>query len=178
MSAAHPPRSRIERTGSKRGDEIPHTPLALEAPEPVGNEYSRPMAGPKVVRKGPLTCAYCAGPMPPVASKGPPAIYCRPGCRKAAHEARRRNDPAAFEVKIVTTERLVEHSLSECVDHALASPRAFRRMLEELTKLVRDDDMSDPKWSLLFEPLEHFRVELEARERRRRRAEDTRRSWR
>lgn len=124
-----------------------------------------------------MNCAYCAGRMPPPAPKGPAAIYCKPACRKAAHEARRRRDPAAFEVKIVTTERLVEHPLNECVNRALASPRAFRRMLEELTKLVRDDNMADPKWGLLYEPLEHLRAELEDRERRWRRAADTRRGW-
>lgn len=102
--------------------------------------------------------------MPPVAVKGPPAIYCKPSCRKAAYEARRRNDSTAFEVKVVTTERIGEHPLGTCVDRALASPRAFRRMVESLTEMLRDGDMSDPKWELLREPLVHLQAAMADRD--------------
>ena len=46
-------------------------------------------------------CAFCAGPMPPPAGTGRPAVFCSGACRKAAHEARRTAQPGAFEVKVV-----------------------------------------------------------------------------
>lgn len=45
---------------------------------------------------------------------------------------------------LVTT---MEHDLGECVARVVASPTACRRVLQEMTRLVRDGGVvDDPKW--------------------------------
>lgn len=92
--------------------------------------------------------------MPPPAARGRPAVFCSPACRKAAHEARRRGDPDAFRVEVVTVEKpAAEHNLDVCVTNALESPRGMRRMVDHLTKMLTNGDLDDPRWDQLDRPL-------------------------
>ena len=92
-------------------------------------------------------CAFCAGPMPPPAGTGRPAVFCSGACRKAAHEARRTAQPGAFEVKVVDRVVVESHDLPGCVEAVIASPAACRRVLQALTRAAADATLTtDPKW--------------------------------
>lgn len=92
-------------------------------------------------------CVFCAGPMPPPAPTGRPAVYCSPACRKAAHEARRTSKPGAFTVKVVDRVVVESHDLSGCVEAVIASPTACRRVLQALAALPAGALVHDPKWA-------------------------------
>lgn len=93
------------------------------------------------------SCSFCAGPMPPPAGRGRPAVYCSGACRKAAHEARRTARPGAFEVKVVDRVVVESHDLAGCVNRVIDSPAACRRVLQALTRLAADGTLdTDPKW--------------------------------
>ena len=66
-------------------------------------------------------CAFCAGPMPPPAGTGRPAVFCSGACHKAAHETRRTARPGAFEVKVVDRVAVDSHDLPGCVKAVIAS---------------------------------------------------------
>lgn len=102
--------------------------------------------GTNTTRKGLLTCVNCGGPMPSPKPYGRLAVYCSGACRKAAHDARRARKPGAFEVKIVERTVVDGHDLTECVNRVSGSPAACRRVLLELARMVREDQMRDPKW--------------------------------
>jgi hypothetical protein len=91
-------------------------------------------------------CAFCAGPMPPPAGTGRPAVFCSGACRKAAYEARRTAQPDAFEVKVVDRVVVESHDLSGCVEAVIASPAACRRVLAALAQLPAGTLEHDPKW--------------------------------
>ncbi len=91
-------------------------------------------------------CAFCAGPMPPPAGTGRPAVFCSGACRKAAHEARRTARPGAFEVKVVDRVVVESHDLPGCVEAVIASPAACRRVLAALAQLPAGTLEHDPKW--------------------------------
>ena len=92
-------------------------------------------------------CAFCAGPMPPPAGRGRPAVFCSGTCRKAAHEARRTARPDAFEVKVVERVVVESHDVAGCVEAVLASPAACRRVLRALALAARDGTLAtDPRW--------------------------------
>lgn len=99
-----------------------------------------------VQRKGPETCTLCGGPMPAMKAMGPIPIYCANRCRKAAYEDRRLRKPDAFRVETVHTSTERTHDLNTCVDNALASPRAYRRMVEQLTAMIENGQFVDTKW--------------------------------
>ncbi len=93
------------------------------------------------------SCAFCAGPMPPPAGTGRPAVFCSGACRKAAHEARRTARPDAFTVKVVDRVVVQSHDLPGCVAQVIVSPAACRHILVALTALAGDGTLDhDPKW--------------------------------
>jgi hypothetical protein len=50
-----------------------------------------------------------------------------------------------------------EHDLGECVSRVVASPRACRRVLQEMTQLARKGDLvGDPKWEPVLEAVGRF----------------------
>lgn len=85
--------------------------------------------------------------MPPVRRTGRPATWCSDRCKRAAYEERRAAANGAIAVKVV--ERVVvqdAHDLNECANRVMESPVACRRVLDHLTELARNDQLSDPKW--------------------------------
>jgi predicted nucleic acid-binding Zn ribbon protein len=121
----------------------------------------------KLHRVGPADCIVCGAPMPPIKPKGRIPIYCSSRCRKAAYEARREARPDAFRVEIIETRTLADHPLNTCVENALGSPRAFRRMLTELAAMVDRDQLIDPRWQPIETELGRLQNALQRREERR-----------
>jgi endogenous inhibitor of DNA gyrase (YacG/DUF329 family) len=91
-------------------------------------------------------CPRCGSPIP-VRATGRPARWCSQRCRRAAYEERRAAAAGAIAVEVVETVTTTEHGLDECVRRVQASPVAVRKVLTQLTKLLAENGLRDPKWA-------------------------------
>jgi hypothetical protein len=95
-------------------------------------------------------CPRCGAPVPPRrSSRGRPALWCSPTCRKAASADRRAAHRVDAPVRIVEVERVREIvrrievpvrapvTPEQAVAVVLDSPAACRKVLQQLTKMVR-----------------------------------------
>lgn len=128
------------------------------------DQPTQPVA--RLRRSGPAICIMCGGSMPPIKPQGRIPIYCSTHCRKAAYEARREARPEAFEVKVIQTRTVADHPLNTCVDNAMGSPKAFRRMLTELARMLDHDQLTDPRWQPLETEITRLRNALWRRQQR------------
>lgn len=88
-------------------------------------------------------CPMCGRQLPPPKATGRRAVYCTPACRKAAYDARRGRQPAAFEVKVIDH----EHDLDECVRRVLRSPGGIAEVLLGLSDPTRIRRLNEaPSW--------------------------------
>lgn len=84
------------------------------------------------------------------ARRGRPAVWCSQRCRRAAYEERRAAAAGAIAVQVVekVDTRTVEHDLSECAARVAGSPAACRRVVQQLTELIRTGELErDQRWS-------------------------------
>jgi hypothetical protein len=97
-------------------------------------------------------CARCHAPLEAMSGRGRPRLWCSQACRRAAYEERRAARSGAIAVRVEICEKVVErrvrvidHSnlpahkaqkkppILAAVDTVVASPRACRSVLEDLT---------------------------------------------
>ncbi len=81
------------------------------------------------------SCPRCGGPVH-WSGRGRRARWCSPACRRAAYEEHRAAATGAIAVRVVKRETTRKPSPAECVARVLASPRACREVLNDLTTLA------------------------------------------
>jgi hypothetical protein len=99
-----------------------------------------------------LVCARCHAPLEAIAGRGRPRVWCSQACRRAAYEERRAARNGAIAVRIEVRQKVVERRIRvvehpdaaakkarkmppivAAVETVVASPRACRSVLEDLT---------------------------------------------
>jgi hypothetical protein len=163
------PATRTSSTENPTTDPAPTgAPEPATADAPPGTPTSAPGSAPTVNQ----VCPRCGEPIPPRRTpRGRPALWCSPTCRKAASAERRAAERVDAPVRIIEVERVretvrrVEVPVPATVtpEHAVAvvldSPAACRKVLQQITKMVRDGRLDtdrahaptkDAAWTLAF----------------------------
>ena len=88
-------------------------------------------------------CARCGAPLEAPARPGRPRRWCSQRCRRAAYEERKAAAGGVVAVRVVELERAVEKppvkpTVDEAIKIVLASPRAWRAVLAELTRRAHE----------------------------------------
>jgi hypothetical protein len=87
-------------------------------------------------------CARCGTPLEAPVRSGRPRRWCSQRCRRAAYEDRRAAATGAVAVRVVELEHAVEKppakaTVDEAIQIVLGSQRAWRAVLDELTRRAR-----------------------------------------
>jgi endogenous inhibitor of DNA gyrase (YacG/DUF329 family) len=91
------------------------------------------------------TCPRCGDEVARNASgRGRPRVWCSQRCRRAAYEERRAAANGAISSEVVV--RRTEPSWDETIARVLASPVASRKVVRELSRRLRDHELSQPQW--------------------------------
>ena len=98
-------------------------------------------------------CARCRRPLEAVAGRGRPRVWCSQACRRAAYEERRAARNGAIAIRVEVREKIIERRVRvmvrsdppateaskkppvvAAIETVVASPRACRSVLEDLTE--------------------------------------------